>query len=73
MFRSAFVPPLKFKLQRLQKVLQAICLRRNKQSEVDGKPILQLPEREVEEREDSFSGEEWAYYKAIETASQVCA
>jgi hypothetical protein len=39
---------------------------------VDGKSILDLPEREMEMRSDAFSPEEHDYYKAIETASQVC-
>lgn len=70
-FRSAFVPPKGPKLTRLQTTLTAICLRRTKKGKIDGKPILELPEREMDEREELFSPEEHDYYKAIETASQV--
>jgi len=70
-FTKAFVPPKGARLVRLQSVLKAVCLRRTKTSTVEGKSILSLPDREMEDPEDSFSPEEHDYYQAIETASQL--
>jgi len=57
-------------MQRVQALLKAICLRRTKTSLVDGKPILQLPERNVERVETPFSVDERAFYEALETRTR---
>ncbi|KAF9184250.1 hypothetical protein BGZ50_003812 [Haplosporangium sp. Z 11] len=53
-------------MQRVQALMKAICLRRTKTSQVDGKPILQLPDRNVEKVPTPFSIEERAFYTALE-------
>ncbi|KAL9601796.1 MAG: hypothetical protein Q9219_002286 [cf. Caloplaca sp. 3 TL-2023] len=58
-------------MQKLQALLKAILLRRNKKSTIDGKPILTLPERTTESRHAQFSEDEQEFYKALETQSQL--
>ncbi|GJJ72279.1 hypothetical protein EMPS_04636 [Entomortierella parvispora] len=57
-------------MQRVQALLKAICLRRTKTSMVDGKPILELPERNVEIVQTPFSVDERAFYEALETRTR---
>ncbi|KAG0044007.1 hypothetical protein BGZ83_010778 [Gryganskiella cystojenkinii] len=57
-------------MQRVQALLKAVCLRRTKTSTVDGKPILQLPERNVQKVETPFSADERAFYEALETRTR---
>ncbi|KAF9286692.1 hypothetical protein BGZ68_002645 [Mortierella alpina] len=53
-------------MQRVQALLKAVCLRRTKTSKVDGKPILNLPARNVDKVETQFSVDERAFYDALE-------
>ncbi|KAL8704575.1 MAG: hypothetical protein Q9201_002267 [Fulgogasparrea decipioides] len=58
-------------LNKLQVLLKAILLRRNKKSTIDGHPILNLPERSTESQHAEFSDDEEAFYTALETQSQL--
>ncbi|KAI7830558.1 SNF2 family N-terminal domain-containing protein [Gamsiella multidivaricata] len=53
-------------IQRVQALLKAVCLRRTKKCTVDGRPILQLPDRNVDRVATPFSDEERAFYAALE-------
>ncbi|KAJ3182136.1 hypothetical protein HDU85_003178 [Gaertneriomyces sp. JEL0708] len=71
-FKSQIAEPLargrsKLAMDRLRIVLQAIMLRRTKKTVIDGKPLLNLPERNVELQTIQFSPEEMAYYTELET------
>jgi SNF2 family DNA or RNA helicase len=57
--------------KRAQAILRRHLYRRKKDSTIDGKPILQLPERTVELQELEFTEEERSIYTAVETKSQV--
>jgi len=78
-FNNDFSRPLKGRdedfrkraMQKLQVLLKAVLLRRHKKTKVNGKPILTLPERVVEETNPEFTEEERDFYKAIETQSQI--
>lgn len=78
-FRSDFNQPLKsnnergreLAMQKLQALLKAILLRRNKQTKINGRPILNLPERKVEESNPEFSQDERELYVSIETKSAI--
>ena len=78
-FRRDFTSPLKGQsegmkekaMKQLQALLKAILLRRNKKSEIDGRPILNLPERTTEPRHATFSQDELDFYKALETRTQL--
>ncbi|KAG0272728.1 hypothetical protein BGZ95_011495 [Linnemannia exigua] len=71
-FRNKITTPMKKQkqygpaMQRVQALLKAICLRRTKTSLVDGKPILNLPDRNVEIVHAPFSHDESAFYHALE-------
>ncbi|KAG0285547.1 hypothetical protein BGZ96_010207 [Linnemannia gamsii] len=71
-FRNKISNPMKKQLQygtamqRVQALLKAVCLRRTKTSVVDGKPILNLPDRNVEIVHAPFSHDESAFYHALE-------
>ncbi|KAF9976708.1 hypothetical protein BGZ73_008015 [Actinomortierella ambigua] len=54
-------------MHRLQALMKAICLRRSKKDQVDGKPILSLPPRHVNMTNVTFSPDEAAFYHALET------
>lgn len=75
-FRDKISTPMKktrgygVAMQRVQALLKAICLRRTKTSLVDGKPILELPDRNVERVETPFSVDERAFYEALETRTR---
>jgi SNF2 family DNA or RNA helicase len=58
-------------MQQLRVVLKAIMLRRMKDSKIDGKPILQLPPKTEVIQNCVFSADEEAFYKELETKSQV--
>lgn len=73
-----FTKPLKSRdgdtvkaMRMLQALLKAILLRRTKKSTIDGKPILNLPERTTEAQEAAFTDEERAFYQAVETRTQL--
>ena len=58
-------------MEKLQALLKAILLRRTKKSKIDGKPLLQLPEKIVEQIHAVFSDDERAFYDALENKSQL--
>ncbi|KAM0417292.1 hypothetical protein ACHAPT_012733 [Fusarium lateritium] len=58
-------------MKRLQTLLQAIMLRRKKNSELDGKPILKLPEKTEEIVYAELSAEERDFYNQLEKNAQV--
>tara|TARA_R110002003_G_scaffold279_22_gene18195 strand:+ start:29254 stop:32364 length:3111 start_codon:yes stop_codon:yes gene_type:complete len=58
-------------MKRVQILLKAVMLRRQKSSEVDGKPILNLPPKHTALDNVEFSDDELAVYKALETKSQI--
>ena len=78
-FRRDFTMPLKGSedsskskaMQKLQALLKAILLRRTKKSKIDGKPILDLPERTTEQNHAAFNDDEQAFYTALETHTQL--
>ncbi|RSH87961.1 uncharacterized protein EHS24_000484 [Apiotrichum porosum] len=53
-------------MKRLHIILKAIMLRRTKDATINGKPILNLPERRVEVVECTFDAEERQFYDALE-------
>lgn len=55
----------------MQILLKAVMLRRGKTSEVDGKPILNLPPKHTALATVEFSDDEQALYKALEAKSQI--
>jgi SNF2 family DNA or RNA helicase len=74
-----FVRPLKGTSQRgsenalkkLQALLKAVLLRRTKKSEIDGKPILNLPERTNKSQNAVFNEDERTFYTALETKTAI--
>ncbi|KAI9817232.1 MAG: hypothetical protein M1827_001345 [Pycnora praestabilis] len=78
-FNHEFTRPLKSQSQtakekamrKLQALLKAILLRRTKKSKIDGKPILNLPERTTEIQHAIFNEDEQAFYNALETKTQL--
>ena len=58
-------------MQKLQALLKAILLRRTKKSKIDGTPILSLPERTTEAQHAVFSDDEQAFYRALESQTQL--
>ena len=58
-------------MQQLQALLKAILLRRTKKSQIDGKPILSLPERTTQAQHAVFDEDELAFYKALESQTQL--
>ncbi|KAI0018828.1 SNF2 family N-terminal domain-containing protein [Xylariomycetidae sp. FL0641] len=53
-------------MRRLQAILKAIMLRRTKKSEIDGKPIIQLPHKSEEVVLVALSQEESVFYRKLE-------
>ncbi|CDO71519.1 hypothetical protein BN946_scf184910.g18 [Trametes cinnabarina] len=75
-FNSAIAKPVKAgkpvrALKRLQVVLQKIMLRRTKTTIINGKPILELPDRLVNVVECEFDAEERAFYNSVEAKVQA--
>jgi len=58
-------------MRMLQALLKAILLRRTKKSTIDGKPILNLPERITQAQHANFSDDERDFYRAVETQTQL--
>lgn len=58
-------------MRMLQALLKAILLRRTKKSTIDGKPILNLPERITQAQHADFSDDEREFYRAVETQTQL--
>ncbi|KAJ3085528.1 hypothetical protein HK102_014080 [Quaeritorhiza haematococci] len=69
-FRSQIVMK-KAGVGKVQALLKACCLRRAKNFILDGKPIVTLPERNININYSNFSAAETEFYKAIETKAQV--
>lgn len=57
--------------KRAQAILRMHLFRRKKDSTIDGKPILQLPERTIELQLLEFTEDERSIYSAVETQSQI--
>ena len=78
-FRRDFTSPLKGSsdiaknraMRKLQALLKAILLRRTKKSQIDGKSILDLPERTTEQSHAVFSEDELEFYRALESHTQL--
>jgi SNF2 family DNA or RNA helicase len=58
-------------MKRVQILLKAVMLRRQKTSEVDGKPILNLPAKHVALDNVDFSNDETSLYRALEDKAQI--
>ncbi|KAJ9668358.1 hypothetical protein H2201_001406 [Coniosporium apollinis] len=58
-------------MKKLQVLLKAIMCRRTKTSQIDGKPILQLPPRVTEKKYAIFSEDETQLYSALEKKTQL--
>lgn len=59
--------------QKVHAILSAILLRRTKDSEIDGKPILQLPKKHVIEEKVEMGKTEKDLYNALESSSKQTA
>ncbi|KAI9498457.1 SNF2 family N-terminal domain-containing protein [Zychaea mexicana] len=75
-FRDEIKKPLnngdqKFALKRVQALLKAIALRRSKKAKIDGRPILNLPERNVHFTHINFTPDERAFYDFVNQKSQA--
>lgn len=57
-------------MKKLRAVLLAVMLRRTKNSSVDGKPLLQLPKKTVQNVSLKMEEREAAYYKDLESGIQ---
>lgn len=81
-FRADIIVPLKSKsgnydkrdqndsMRKLRAILSAILLRRTKTSEIDGKPILELPEKVLHSDFVEMDEQEMKFYKELETGIQ---
>ncbi|KAL8992413.1 MAG: hypothetical protein Q9169_007121, partial [Polycauliona sp. 2 TL-2023] len=58
-------------MQKLRALLKATLLRRDKKSTIDGKPILDLPERTTTSQHAAFSEAEQEFYNALESRTQL--
>lgn len=58
-------------MRKLQVLLKAIMLRRRKDSEIDGQPIIKLPPKTVEQVHVVFDEDQATYYSDLEKHSQV--
>lgn len=63
--------PRHLAMNRLRALLKAIMLRRKKDSELDGKPILRLPAKIEEDVHVTLSDDELDFYKQLEERSRV--
>jgi hypothetical protein len=52
-------------------LMKACCLRRNKNAELDGRPIVILPNREVIMDSQTFSKDEQEFYTALEQKQRL--
>ena len=66
-----FKGDVKNAMKKLQALLKAILLRRNKTSLIDGKPIISLPPKVEEIQHVVFSEDEQAFYSALESKTQL--
>ncbi|OWP03759.1 hypothetical protein B2J93_7246 [Marssonina coronariae] len=60
----------KFAMKKLQALLKAILLRRTKKSQIDGKPIINLPEKTEEIQHVVFDEHEQEFYASLETTAK---
>ncbi|XP_068640217.1 helicase-like transcription factor CHR28 isoform X2 [Aristolochia californica] len=51
---------------KLQAVLKTVMLRRTKETQIDGRPVLQLPPKSVSLKKVNFSPQERAFYSSLE-------
>ena len=58
-------------MKRLQGLVRAVMLRRNKKSKLDGKPLIALPERTTERADVEFDEEQNAFYQGVEGKLQL--
>lgn len=58
-------------LLKLQALMKAVLLRRTKDSTIDGKPILTLPEKTIEMVYAELSPDEQQFYKALQDKSVI--
>ena len=58
-------------MRQLQALLKAILLRRTKKSQIDGKPILDIPERTTEVCHVAFNEDEAVFYSALESRTRL--
>ena len=58
-------------MERLQALLKGIMLRRNKKSEIDGKPILDLPGKTTVEDRAHFDKDQLDFYRNLESKAQI--
>ncbi|RFU80480.1 snf2-related [Trichoderma arundinaceum] len=63
--------PKSVAMTRLRALLKAVMLRRKKDSQLDGKPILRLPQKSEEVVYADLSGDERDFYNQLERKSQV--
>ncbi|CUS15134.1 unnamed protein product [Tuber aestivum] len=78
-FSSTFSRPLKSKSERavssallkLQALMKAVLLRRTKDSTIDGKPILTLPDKNIEMVYAVLSPDEQQFYQALQDKSKI--
>ncbi|CAG8582130.1 7483_t:CDS:2 [Ambispora gerdemannii] len=78
-FRQDFIKPFSTRnhyanelmTKRLHVVLKSILLRRNKNTTINGKPIIVLPPRDVQIANTEFTPDEREFYTALETKSRL--
>lgn len=57
-------------MKQLQILLKAVLLRRTKSSQINGQPILNLPDKHIQRDAVDFNEDEATFYKQLETRSQ---
>lgn len=75
-FSEHFSKPLKREnidgvMKILQALLRVVLIRRTKESQIDGKPILSLPAKEIRMVNAEFSSDEMEFYQSIESKSKI--
>lgn len=60
----------KIAISNLHSIMKTIMLRRTKKKEMDGKSLLELPEKFVHQKELTFSQAEQSFYQILETMSK---
>ncbi|CAG8493904.1 3556_t:CDS:10 [Acaulospora morrowiae] len=70
-FRKEFGSTSERAMRKIQAFLRGILLRRTKDSKINGKPLLQLPEKSVDMVCNEFSPDERQFYDALEKRSRV--
>jgi len=58
-------------MQQLQALLRAILLRRTKTSQIDGKPIIQLPPKRTVQDRAVFDRDELDFYRGLEDRAKI--